>query len=397
MPHSVKEVSTLERASYFQGTVRCNYIGEVSGPVYCYDINSAYPAVMLDGLVPTELIEWDTNDKPRDPLCRGPLTNVIAEVLVTTGYPRYPMRVGSHACYPVGTFWTTLCGPELEYAYRRSELQRIGRHARYELGNLFGKFITEFWRLRSDYQARKNAVMGDLCKIMMNSLAGKFGQRTGKWRKRSDLIAPFPWGRYDEYNKDTGKWGYYRSLAWLVEESVEQGEHPNGFPAVAAWVTSLARVRMLNILEKIQDGGRIYYSAVDSIHGDSGINSRLLESDEVGDKCGQLRQELVASQATYRGIANYSLDGQMHVAGLPAQATVDESGRMVTRHLEARPPEGKHNGFGRITENTLIRTITPPYLHGHVNADGWTSPWVLPLEETEMRKCLENATPTYFT
>jgi hypothetical protein len=239
--------------------------------------------------------------------------------------------------------------------------------------------------------------MGELCKIMMNSLAGKFGQRTGKWRKCSDLIAPFPWGRFDDRHPITGQWSYYRAIAWMVEEYQEQGEHPNGFPAVAAWVTSLARVRMLNILEEISHVGKTYYSAVDGFHVDAECHNSLQEYSRIGCDLGQLRLDRIPTKVTYRGIANYDYDGEMHVAGLPAQATIDESGRMVTRTLDARPPSSSHDRSGIITENTLYRYINPPYLHGHINADGWTSPWILPLEELEMRKCLEKVPVTLYT
>ena len=232
---------------------------------------------------------------------------------------------------------------------------------------------------------------------MMNSLPGRFGMKGQRWEKVKQPESPAAWGRFDDRDAATGAWNYYRSMAWMTEKYVENPVAKESFPAVSAWTCSLARVKMLELLGGISHAGKVYYSAVDSVCGGAAIKSAIESIVPLGDQLGNLRCAHIVSSAEFRGIANYSLDGEMHVAGLPAAAVIRGDGRanITDFAIPSTGFSGKHvNG---ITECHTDRNLYPPYLHGVIEASGWTRPWILPLEELEMTKCLQKAIPTLFT
>src|SRR6267142_5158811 len=204
--------------------------------------------------------------------------------------------------------------------------------------------------MRCRYANRGDFVKANLCKWLLNSLAGKFGQRSHRWQKETEVDWPEPWGRFDIVNAQTGKVKHYRSLAWMIEREEKPGEHPESFPAVAAFVTSLARIKMLNLLELISNAGRIYYSAVDSIHCCHSAYEHLKLRGAISSKIGGIRLERVGSKAEYRGIANYSIDGELHVAGLSRTAKAVNSCNVRTQSIDIKIPTETTGGHTTITE-----------------------------------------------
>jgi len=231
----------------------------------------------------------------------------------------------------------------------------------------------------------------------MNSLAGKFGQRSHRWEVVDDVTPLIPWGSFDHIDASTKKVRQDRSLAWLVEERQPPGEGRESFVAVAAWVTSLARVKMLKLLEDVNNAGRVYYSPCDSIHVSIDGFNYLNRTGKIGVGIGECRLQSIAESAYYRGIANYTVDGKLHVAGLSSTATPrgDKEVYISSIHLD-RSITG-NGSLASYIENDRNIPIAPPYLHGRVEPSGWTRPWILPLEEMEMRQCLEKASHILFT
>lgn len=390
--HGQQEVRKLERAAYFQGQVRVNYIGIAPEPIYCLDVNSCYPSVMLDGLVPTELDDYEVSNGERRTLESDSYERAIARVKVSTIRATYPFRNGDHTVYPVGTFNTTLCGPELVLARDRGDICAVYEWATYKVGNIFKDFISYFWGLRTEYNSKGNRVMADLCKVIMNSLPGKFGQLSHRWENDNDITPPFPWGRWDQINPETGEWGYYRSLAWLAQKQMPRVDHPESFPAVAAWVTSLARVKMNKLLEGLAYGCKVYYSAVDSIHCNARGYQQLDRLGCISPGIGCLRLEKIGECVDYRGIANYTIDGVHHVAGLPSRAIIEEGQGRNYRYSEIAATHPISGRDSCITELYNKRPVGCEYVHGQVEPSGWTRPWILPLEQEQMASCLKKAT-----
>src|SRR5205807_1547071 len=141
-------------------------------------------------LVPAKLESFSCSLANPDPFPIDNIEECIADVEISTSQANYPFRQSNHCVYPVGRFWTTLCGPELLHAYSRNRIIRFGRWARYSLSCLFGDYVRCLWDMRCRYKDRGDAVKANLCKWLLNSLAGKFGQRSRRWEKDTEVDWP---------------------------------------------------------------------------------------------------------------------------------------------------------------------------------------------------------------
>ena len=82
-----------------------------------------------------------------------------------------------------------------------------------------------------------------MCKFLLNTLDGKFGQKADIWTKIGDC--PDEPDRVEEvFNPDTNKRSMLRFLLGEVFESTGYEECYNSFPAIASHVTAYGRLRL---------------------------------------------------------------------------------------------------------------------------------------------------------
>ncbi|GAH95021.1 unnamed protein product, partial [marine sediment metagenome] len=80
-----------------------------------------------------------------------------------------------------GTFWVTLTSPELDAVYRTGKILEVGQAALYSKAPLFKKWVNEVYAMRRGFIEASNPVFADFSKISLNSLYGKFGQKSGEF------------------------------------------------------------------------------------------------------------------------------------------------------------------------------------------------------------------------
>ncbi|GAH80478.1 unnamed protein product, partial [marine sediment metagenome] len=181
--HNNEQAIELERNSYRGGRTECFYLGELKDDnYYIVDVNSLYPFVMRNNLYPVKYV------KIYGKMCRKMLSDalntssIIAKVLIDTDEPVYAVRRG-RTVFPVGRFWVTLTTPELLYAIEHNHLIKVERAVIYEQANIFKSYVDRFYRLRQEFKSAGVAEYEELCKKMLNSLYGKFGQKAEVWEK----------------------------------------------------------------------------------------------------------------------------------------------------------------------------------------------------------------------
>ena len=102
----------------------------------------------------------------------------------------------------------------------------------------------------------------------MNSLYGKFGQNREK-----EQIVMFPKDLTDLTPMD-----FFGETPFYLEKKISKAKHI--LPAIAAFVTCYARLRLYSYMEKVQElGGEVYYCDTDSIVTDVVVPCSL----ELGD------------------------------------------------------------------------------------------------------------------
>ncbi|GAH24398.1 unnamed protein product, partial [marine sediment metagenome] len=184
--HNNEQAIELERDSYRGGRTECFYLGELKdGNYYIVDVNSLYPFVMRNNLYPVKYVKQ--THKPTLPIISRFLKDksVIARALVDTDEPVYAVRRG-RTIFPIGRFWVTLTTPELLYALEHNHLIKVERAVIYEQANIFKTYVDRFYKLRQEFKTAGVAEYEELCKKMLNSLYGKFGQKAEVWEKIGD-------------------------------------------------------------------------------------------------------------------------------------------------------------------------------------------------------------------
>lgn len=394
--HDETGVKRLERASYYGGQLGLYYIGKVVapkngqytllsadqrwgeekpiGPTYKLDVTGLFPSVMRDNEYPTKLIDWKVCQDGKGPDKSELDYTCIARVLVDTGTNTYPLREHNRVIFPSGLFWTTLCGPELSQALALGEVNGVGSFARYVLSDIFSTYVDYFWQLRYMAQLSCNTIEANLCKVFLNSLYGKFGQRSAAWVNRPDIMPPIPWGTYHDFDAATKSLRHYRAIGWHTQEELERGEHRDAYPAIAAFVTAYARDRMA-AYRGIAGKGNYYYQGIDSLFV-SPAGYRRLDKAGCIRECtlGKLRVEEVAGSCSFTGYNNYDTGTRLVMSSMKANAIQQGNGtyqQCETDHLSSTIERGPKGG---IRVRRVTRKMSSSVIAGTIDKHGWVSP-----------------------
>ena len=397
--HGDRDAIELERASYYGGRVHCHYVGPVAesfmaaekleaecgrapetiplGPIYVLDMQSAYPYVMAGEKYPVEL-EWSRTEATVADLGALQLDqSAIACIDLDAGRP-FPIRQedGSIA-YATGHFCTSLAGSELMSAYRGGMIRRIHRLAIYRVAPIFADFVAHFYALKMAAERQGDGARRLFAKMVLNSLYGRFAQRSPRWDLTGEPEHDPPWDHWIRANVDSGSVELLRSIAGAVQRKGERGEHKDSFPAIAAFATAALRVRMSE-LEEIAGRGNVFYSDTDSLHVNYVGRDRLVCAGIVTPgRLGHLRDVGTYSEGHYYGCKHYTLDGVLVCAGVSSRAQITADGSIVTRRFERSKSiiSRRPDGTVRVSEQSQNVPVRSP--GGSVGPDGWVTPPIL--------------------
>src|SRR5439155_12044125 len=98
---------------------------------------------------------------------------------------------------------------------------------------IFKEWVDEIYVLRRDAKLKKDDLWDELLKRMMNSLFGKFGQRSYEW-EIVDASNSGPDHIWRELDRDTGRVYTFRRLGNVLQQRKGVEEGFNSFVAIAA-------------------------------------------------------------------------------------------------------------------------------------------------------------------
>lgn len=367
----------LSREGYSGGRTDCLTLGPVPMPAHLLDVCSMYPWVMQTEAYPVKL-QLHTKRATRGDLERWLERRcVVARVTLSTPEPCYPCRVPGYLLFPVGRFETTLCTPELAHALKRGRVKRVHEAVVYDKAPIFREYVDEFYRRRLGYAEQGDKFGEEVCKLFLNSLYGKFGQRGWKTEIRVEVPWTGVWA-WTEIDAETGKVYRMRALGGVLLVESQEGEAPYSHPAIAAHVTAWGRLRHWELLEA---AGRdnVHYYDTDSVL----VNDRGLErlSERIGQgELGSLKLERTWRTGTLFGPKDYERDGEHVTKGVRKKAVwiapnqVEQEMWLGLKSLIMRG----HTHAPLIRHQT--RTLSRIYRKGVRLPSGRTRPWRLPRE-----------------
>ena len=377
--HTTKQAIELERAAYRGGRTECFRLGRVQEPVHDLDVNSMYPYMMRENDYPVKLIRYIkkasvwTLEQVLKQYC------AIARVKIRVTVPAIGVK-HRRLIFPVGVFDVALCTPELKWVLRNGEILEVSELAVYEKAPIFREYVGVLYKLRQQYKARGDIVGNVNTKLLLNGLYGKFGQRIPK---SEEVGESDPW---DIYSHDFVQMGTHerfslKSYGGKVYK-IQQGEDEasDAFPAVAAHVTSHARILLWGYIEKA-GLEHVLYCDTDSLFVDD-EGYKNLEAILDPTRLGALKLEKSADGMLIHGPKDYEFAGTRRLKGvrstdIEVAPGVFESWRFLK--LKSMVRRGQ---LDAPIEQHYLKTLKRLYNKGHVHNDGTVSPYVLPEDFT---------------
>ena len=305
----------LERAAYCGGRVECFKIGEFTGEFFGYDINSMYPYVMKEFIYPVKLITVRKRNSLSEIKTFLQDYGIIGEFTVKTDKPVFPLKLEENLIFPVGTFKTTLSTPEIIYGLENDLLLDVGEIAAYIMGDVFTSYVDFFYTKRLEAKAENNKVYDLLFKLFMNSLYGKFGQKSENWDRIGE--APPEVIKSEEViNVTTGEREAYKIFGGSTFKRMKEEESFNAFCGIAAHVTAYARMELLKYIE-LAGWENVYYMDTDSLFLNCEGAALLEAAGVVNDKdLGKMKLEKTDTKISIKAPKDYIFAGTTKTKGI---------------------------------------------------------------------------------
>jgi len=368
--------NVIKAECYKGGRCEAFYIGTPREGNFKYlDVNSMYPYVMLEKNYPLKLVHFERNCSVHFLKQRIKRYLMCAHVRIKIDTPAFPIRVKEKTFYPVGEFDCYLSTPEIWFVLERGEILKIYTVAMYEGGDIFSEYVQYFYTRRLESKAKGDITQQYFFKIMLNSLYGKFGQKSVGWEKVG-CCDPNLEEIESVIDKETGKRFTIRKHNGIVEQTKEPEESFNSFPAIAAHVTAYARMYLFALIEKAGIEN-VYYSDTDSlITNEKGYLKMkdMLDSK----KLGFLKMEGESEYMEIRGPKDYTFGDIVKVKGVRSSAVEISPGVYIQEKwlgFSSRLRKKKLNTY--IVEKTQ-KTLRRKYTKGYIEKGGRVRPWFLP-------------------
>ena len=316
--HGKPRVMSLEREAYRGGRNESYYFGDLSGvPWTLLDIRSMYPSIMAKTPLPFNLIS--TGKELTQTGLRKMLAQfgVIAHCVIRSDEPYYMVK-GTQGCtFPTGTFSATLSTPEIIHALDNKHFLGCRMWAAYEQAILFSDYVQFFWGARRDAEQRGDTLRAMICKLLMNSLYGRFGMRYQNWEPDGGGHMP-GWDKWSEIDAQTGEISNYRAINGMIEKQMGWIEGNNILTAICTHITAWGRDRLWQIMQR---AGRehVAYCDTDSVIVDSdGLKN--LEGEIENNTLGALRVQQQSDVLIIGGEKNYRMGDTIRRSGIKAEA-----------------------------------------------------------------------------
>ncbi|MEM1726593.1 MAG: DNA polymerase [Candidatus Bathyarchaeia archaeon] len=371
--HDRKEALELEINSYRGGRNECFYIGEINEKVYKLDVNSLYPYVMANCWFPFRLRGIKENITPKQLFAYLRYHLAIADVLVETKENAYGVK-REKLIFPIGRFRVTLVTPELWYALKNKHLIDIYKVALYDPAPLFREYVEYFYGLKKQAEEEGNHVKRTFAKLMLNSLYGKFAQRTHELEKMQFPVV-LKWGSLlirDIVAKENYKVYFINGEPYRIGKEEKLFYDAN--VAIASHVTAYGRMYLWELMKKA-GLENIYYVDTDSLFVNQQGYERLKEY--IGDDIGKLKVEDEADKVIIYAPKDYVFGDEVKIKGIkPTSIKVSTDTYITEQFLKTKSLLSKSFINCAVTEDR-IKQLKRQYDKGIVHPNGCVSPLIL--------------------
>ena len=400
--HSYKRPLEIERKAYYGGIVDTNFIGEVPcTEIYELDVCSMYPYFCTFSL-PYKFVQYVRKPTPKRLSRYLEKYHVIAHVRICSEHNRYPVRCRDGVYYPVGTYDTYLAYPEFKQAFERGDILNVYDCCLYEHDKIFAEYMEYFVKRKIEYAEKGNKAFEQICKLFANSLYGKTGQLSHNWVVWSQEAFRILEYRYSlkegtlKHYYDNPPDMYHdeieihipeinalipvRSLYGVIEIRVGESESRESVPAIAATVTSYARV-FLRQIQEICGRSNWFYSDTDSIwtnkRGYENLCNHLMVKENT---LGKLSLKRIHKRMIIHAPKDYETDSIIKLKGIRSDAKKLGDGTFVQLQFERSVQTIRHGVPGVVRVQHTTKRLKRSVNRCNVDSNGWTYPLYFPWE-----------------
>jgi DNA polymerase elongation subunit (family B) len=359
--------------------------------LHYYDINSSYPAAMLEHMpvgpmIHTRPVRRDFGFYQTQWHEHKLVAFVDATVFIPHDCPVPPLPLhhpdSGKLVFPVGRFRGVWDAVELELVeVVGGRVEELHEMLTYPASPVLADMMEALYAMRDKSKPTYDEGMAKLAKLICNSLYGKFGQRP----ERTEVLFPKN-GIAPEGAVPAGGDPFEATLWYMQTE--EDAAHI--IPQIAAHVTSLARVRLWHAMWIItQRGGHLYYCDTDSVVTDI----TLPESNDLGKLKAEFPCQHLHGVFVRPKVYMLSCECEDKQACLWRKEVQSESGEKKWKHIDEKlvakgvpksDPKGivldkaawlRFTGGGRIDFQRLAKLRT-------MAREGLRAPWMVKTHKT---------------
>lgn len=223
------------------------------GPFVELDFKNAYPTIAAELHLPSRRMAPFQSLPLTDWRLTSPNWGVIANVLIQTEAPRYPVRFPGGTFLPSGTFRADLAGPEILDALKLGHLLGVGPGYLHQLQPHLLMWARWVLDVANDASGATPATVRLAAKAWSRSVIGKWASR-GYTKVHWGPSPNAGWGYEQGFDNATQSRGAVIDLAGQRYWSHADGDAEQAYPAVLAWIESETRVRLSRVIEAIGVG-----------------------------------------------------------------------------------------------------------------------------------------------
>lgn len=347
-PRPLREQECLEGAALHGGWVEAFYRGPVEaldpdpafwgpspdavdgrsvmGPLYALDARGLYPYCMWQHSYPRQLVKHGAGCSVAELRDRCESHGAIARVHVRTASGVYPVRREGRLLMAAGDFWTVLCWPELQRALDNQDIAEVGEYALYSMAPLFKSFVDYWWARRLKAIKSGDVAEEMFTKLIMNSLSGKFAQRSHRWADEPRVACPAPWGAFHAPDPSTGLLVACRAVGWNAQVKQVAGWGRDAFPAITAHIMAWGREYMLGVIRALPEKSVLYIDTDGLLVTQDGLDAMAERGLLAEFRLGGFRLLKQADEGFVYGPRHYRIGDQWCIAGVPAAHGSDGHG-----------------------------------------------------------------------
>lgn len=312
------EIRRLERRCYYGGRCEPFKIGDYTGRAFLIDVKGAYASICRDALLPIQPLRYypDGCAIPDRAATLG--LDWAIDCVVKTDLPIYPVRNAGKVVYPIGEFFTSLCGAEAKIACNRGDVKQIVRAVSYARHNVLHGYAEWYMEARAPENTDCLGRCSGALKSAFNSSLGFLARQGREWQEWSPAGSVPWWFGVTNDPDDHGKIVSAHTLKGETELLRIGSEPRNASPILHASICAEGRQRLWNLILVAGMPNVLYCDTDGLIVTQAGLDRLDNFGGLFGDEFGKLSIRHQANRCTINGQKSYKIGDKVVCAGLAA-------------------------------------------------------------------------------